>query len=332
SGLVREVKKGVVEAMLNWRGVLVEQGLDFADNTVATGKMICKILRSLKSAQVSYDKKIDKLSGGKQSKVTWFLSDLDVSGTNLNPMEVGEVSSLLSKLSSDLWPSVHSVPLHFKALRLARLSAGGKMAAAAKLKTAGVDVEIGRGEVPEEDFLLGAVPKERRARTLGRRRRRNGRPRQAVQWRPMKGGSDSEDDGVKDTLRQAARFELRSTREDTQVKDTPPPPTAGRFSLSQLLGAQTVYQKNIRQPLRGLSYLGAPPPTEQRPAPQTYPMQRRPPQNYLANDHHRPFEQPPKASSPPSSTTVDRTVSNFVATICKERRLISWPSSHFDGE
>ncbi|KAF4743228.1 hypothetical protein FOZ63_024116, partial [Perkinsus olseni] len=100
-----EVKKGVVEAMLNWREVLVEEGvvweaervpirgyfqLDFADSTVATGKMICKILRSL------------------------------------------------------------------KALRLARLSAGGKMAAAAKLKTAGVDVEIGRGEVPEEDFLLGA--------------------------------------------------------------------------------------------------------------------------------------------------------------------------------
>ncbi|KAF4672735.1 hypothetical protein FOL46_008465 [Perkinsus olseni] len=347
SGLVREVKKGVVEAMLNWREVLVEKGvvweaerfptrgyfqLDFADNTVATGKMICKILRSLKSAQVSYDKKTKKLGGANQTKITWFLSDLDVSGTNLNPMEVGEVSSLLSKLSSDLWPSVHSVPLHFKALRLARLSAGGKMAAAAKLKTAGVDVEIGRGEVPEEDFLLGAVPKERRARTLGRRRRRAGRPRQAVQWRPMKGGSDSEDDGVKDTLMQAARFELRSTREDTQVKDTPPPPTAGRFSLSQLLGAQTVYQKNIRQPLRGLSYLGAPPPTEQRHAPQTYPMQRRPPQNYLANDHHRPFEQPRKASSPPSSTTVDRTVSNFVATICKERRLISWPSSHFDGE
>ncbi|KAF4710862.1 hypothetical protein FOZ63_032021, partial [Perkinsus olseni] len=205
SGLVREVKKGVVEAMLNWREVLVEKGvvweaerlptrgyfqLDFADNTVATGKMICKILRSLKSAQVSYDKKIEKLGGAKQTKITWFLSNLDVSGTNLNPMEVGEVSSLLSKLSSDLWPSVHSVPLHFKALRLARLSAGGKMAAAAKLRTAGVDVEIGRGEVPEEDFLLGAVPKERRrARTLGRRRRRAGRPRQAVQWRPMKGSS-----------------------------------------------------------------------------------------------------------------------------------------------
>ncbi|KAF4665677.1 hypothetical protein FOL47_004479 [Perkinsus chesapeaki] len=329
SGLVREVKKGVVTAMLSWKDMQVEKSVvlengrgllkvSFVDNTIVTAKSVCKIMRSLKAAQISYGKKIEKISGAKQPKLAWFLSELDISGTNLNPMEVGEVSSLLMKLGPSLWPSVHSVPLSFRALRMTRLSSGGKMPAAAKLKTAGVDVEIGRTEEAEPDLLIGAVSK-RKARTVGRRGRRMKRVKQSVQWRPMKSSSDSENEGLKDTLRQAADFELRLKREDMPKKDTNVASAPGRFSLSKLLGAQTVYQKNIRQPLKGLSYLGAPPRDKQRHAPQNY-QEKRPP------------EQSTSSSSSRADVSIDSAVVNFVAHICKDRRLVSWPSKHFDEE